>query len=160
MIERCTLAGPAEVADLLCANGAEIEIYNGRLVSCTLAAARVFEGVAIPEGSILHLTNTPHRVERFLLPTLLSPLRAFGMDLPSGAEVRVCGERWDVDQVSVPNGAYVEIAGVKLAGFLNFDCGVFRDGSLFEDSRIHGAMLPGGRTVFRADLALPPSVRP
>jgi hypothetical protein len=160
MVERCTLAEPAEVADLLCANGAEIEIYNGRLVSCTLAAARVFEGVAIPEGSILHLTNTPHRVERFLLPTLLSPLRAFGMDLPSSAEVRVCGERWDVDQVSVPNGAYVEIAGVKLAGFLNFDCGVFRDGSLFEDSRIHGAMLPGGRTVFRADLALPPSARP
>jgi len=156
VVERCALAEPAEVADLPCAQGSEIEIFNGRLVSCTLAAAQVFEGVEIPEGSILHLTNTPHRIERFALPGLISPRRVFGMDLPSQAEVWLCRERWEVDQVSVPNGAYVEIAGVKLTGFVNFDCGLFRDGSLYEDSRIRGEIWPSGRTVFRADLELPP----
>ena len=43
-----------------------------------------------------------------------------------------------MDQVIVPDGAFVEIGGVKLTGSLNFDCGVFRLGSLFEDSRING----------------------
>jgi len=160
VVERCTLAQPAEVADLPCARGSEIEIFNGRLVSCTLGAAQRFHGMEIPEGSILHLTNSPHRIERFALPTLTSPFQAFGMDLPSGAEVWLCREEWKVDQVSVPSGAYVEIAGVRLTGYLNFDCGLFRDGSLYEDSRIHGEMWPGGRTVFRADLDLPPTTRP
>jgi hypothetical protein len=57
----------------------------------------------------------------------------------------------------VPNGAYVEIAGVRLGGILNFDCGLFRDGSLYEDTRIHSEIWPSGRTVFRADLDLPPA---
>jgi hypothetical protein len=160
VVERCTLAEPAAVADLPCVRGSEIEIFNGRLVNCTLGAAQRFDGVEIPEGSILHLTNSPHRIERFALPALASSFRAFGMDLPPQAEVRLCREEWAVDQVSVPSGAYVEIVGVRLTGFLNFDCGLFRDGSLYEDSRIHGETWPGGRTVFRADLDLPPPARP
>ncbi len=119
-----------------------------------------FEGVEIPEGSILHLTNTPHLIERFALPVLTSPFRAFGLDLPSQAEVWLCRENWAVDQVNVPNGAYVEIAGVKLTGFMNFDCRLFHDGSLYEVTRIHGEIWPSGRTVFRADLDLPASTRP
>src|SRR4029077_1519991 len=108
-------ANAAELADLPCAKGTEIEIFNGRLVSCTLGTAQMFDGLDFPAGSILHLTNTPHRIERLMLP---SPLRAFGMDLPSGAEVWLCRERWEVDQVSVPDGAYVVIAGVKPTGLL------------------------------------------
>ena len=113
----------------------------------------------IPGGSILHLTNTPHRIERFALPKLAAPFRAFGMDLPSQAEVWLCRERWEADQVNVRNGSYVVIAGVRITGFVNFDCGLFRDGSLYEDTRIHGEMWPSGRTVFRADLDLPPPAR-
>ena len=160
VVERCTLAQPAEVADLPCAQGSEIEIFNGRLISCALGAVQIFDGFDIPAGSILHLTNTPHRIERFALPALTSPVRAFGMNLPPHAEVSLCRERWEVDQVRVPNGAYVEIAGAKLAGFLNFDCGLFRDRSLYEDTRIHGEMWSSGRTVFRADLDLPPPAHP
>jgi hypothetical protein len=160
VVERCTLAEAAEVADVFCAKGSEIEIFNGRLISCALAAAQTFAGVEIPGGSILHLTNTPHRIERFALPALTSPFRAFGIDLPAQAEVWLCREQWEVDQVSVPNGSYIEIAGVRLTGFVNFDCGLFRDGSLYEDTRIHGEMRPSGRTVFRADLDLPPSAHP
>ena len=159
-VERCTLAQPAEVADLPCAQGSEIEIFNGRLISCALGAAQIFDGVDIPAGSILYLTDTPHRIERLALPALTSPFRAFGLDLPPEAEVSLCRERWEVDQVRVPDRAYVEIAGAKLAGFLNFDCGLFRDGSLYEDTRIHGEMWSSGRTVFRADHDLPPPARP
>src|SRR5207244_10086905 len=85
--------------------------------SCALGAAQIFDGVDIPAGSILYLTDTPHRIERFALPALTSPFRAFGLDLPPEAEVSLCRERWEVDQVRVPDGAYVEIAGAKLAGF-------------------------------------------
>src|SRR5262249_8403778 len=53
VVERCTLAEPAEVADLPCAKGSEIAIFNGRLISCTLAAAQTFAGLDIPGGSIL-----------------------------------------------------------------------------------------------------------
>jgi hypothetical protein len=159
-VERCTLAEIVAIAGTPCAKGTEIEIFNGRLISCTLAAAQMFSGVEIPSGSILHLTNTPPRIERFTLPTLTSPFRAFGMDLPSGAEVRLCREQSDVDQAWVPSGAFVEIAGVKLGGILNFDCGSFRYGSLYEDSVIRGEMWLSGRTVLPVDLDLPPSARP
>jgi hypothetical protein len=57
-VERCTLAEIVAIAGIPCAKGTEIEIFNGRLISCTLAAAQMFSGVEIPSGSILHLTNT------------------------------------------------------------------------------------------------------
>ena len=53
-----------------------------------------------------------------------------------------------------------EIGGVKLTGSLNFDCGAFRFGTLFADTRIDGEAWTNGRTVFRDDLGLPPSDRP
>src|SRR5207244_1227404 len=132
-----------------CAAGAEIEIIAANLITCTLATARVFNGLDIPEGSVLHLTDTKRRIERFALPAIASPLRAFGMELPSYTEVWLCRDRWAVDQLMVPNDLYVEIGGVKLTGTLNFDCGLFRLGALFEDSRIQGETWTKGRTVFR-----------
>ena len=104
----------------------------------------------------MRLAATPRRVERFTLPDMPTPQTMFGLAIPAGAQVSLCRERWTVDQIMVPQGAYVEIAGVKLAGVLNFDCGLFHYGSLFEESRIHGEMWSSGRSVFRADLDLPP----
>ena len=88
------------------------------------------------------------------------PLQAFGMELPSHTEVSLCRDQWAVDQLAVPSNAYVEIAGVKLTGYINFKCGLFLHGSLFEDTRIRGKLWTSGQAVFREDLGLPPPELP
>ena len=159
-VASCFLAAPVEVQHVPCAAGSEIEIVNARLISCTLSAVLNFNGLEIPAGSVLHLVDSPQRIERFALPAIAPPLPAFGMELPAQSEVWLCRDRWAVDQVIVPSNAYVEIGGVKLTGTLNFDCGVFSFGTLFADTRIRGETWINGRTVFRDDLHLPPSDRP
>jgi hypothetical protein len=114
----------------------------------------------IPAGSVLQLVDSPQRIERFALPAITPPLSAFGMELPAQSEVWLCRDDWAVDQVVVPSNAYIEIGGVKLTSTLNFDCGAFRFGALFADTRIRGETWTHGRTVFRDDLGLPPSDRP
>lgn len=88
------------------------------------------------------------------------PITAFGMKLPSNTEVWLCEKDRAVDQLIVPYDSFVEIGGVKLTGTLNFECGVFPLGSLFEDSRINGETWMQDRTVFRENLDLPPDSRP
>jgi hypothetical protein len=156
----CTLAASAEVQNIPCAEGSQIEIIGMGLSSCSLAKARVFDGIEIPAGSVLHLIGIPRRIERFLLPAIAMPMTAFGMKLPSNTEVWLCEKDRAVDQLIVPYDTFVEIGGVKLTGTLNFNCGVFRLGSLFEDSRINGETWMKGRTVFRENLDLPPDARP
>ena len=158
-VASCTLAAPVEVQHVPCAAGSEVEIVNARLIGCTLSAVLNFNGLEIPVGSMLRLVDSPQRVEQFALPAT-TPLPAFGMQLPAQSEVRLCRDHWAVDQVVVPNNAYVEIGGVKLTGTINFDCGAFHFGTLFADSRIRGETWTSGRTVFRDDLGLPPSDRP
>jgi hypothetical protein len=159
-VASCTLAAPVEVQHVPCAAGSEIEIVNARLISCTLSAVLNINGLAIPAGSVLHLVDSPRRIERFALPAITPPLPAFGMELPAQSEVWLCREDWAVDQVIVPSNAYVVMGGVKLTGTLNFDCGAFRFGTLFADTRIRGETWTNGRTVFRDDLDLPPPERP
>jgi hypothetical protein len=159
-VASCSLAAPVEVQHVPCAAGSEIEIVNARPISCTLSAVLNFNGLEIPAGSVLHLVDSPQRIERFALPAIAPPLPAFGMELPAQSEVWLCRDRWAVDQVIVPSNAYVEIGGVKLTGTLNFDCGVFSFGTLFADTRIRGETWTNGRTVLRDDLHLPPSDRP
>jgi hypothetical protein len=159
-VGHCTLAAFAELQHIPCAAGAEIEIIGSNLITCTLATAQVFNGLGLPEGSVLHLSDTPRRVESFVLPRIASPLNAFGIELPTYTEVWLCRDRWAVDQLTVPSDLYVEIGGVKLTGTLNFDCSLFRFGALYEDSRIQGETWTKGRTVFRENLDQPPSVRP
>jgi hypothetical protein len=60
----------------------------------------------------------------------------------------------------VPYDAFVEIGGTKLTGTLDFNCGVFRMGSLFEDRLIAGETLTKGRTVFQENLGLLPDAHP
>jgi hypothetical protein len=95
----------------------------------------------IPAGSVLQLVDSPQRIERFALPAITPPLPAFGMELPAQSEV--CDD-WAVDRVVVPSDAYIEIGGVELTGTLNFDCGAFRFGALFADTRIRGETWTNG----------------
>jgi hypothetical protein len=151
-VARCTLAQPIDVLGIPCAAGGEIELGHARLIGCTLAASREFETVTFPPGSVVRFGDTRHRVEQVTLPPLPSPLRAFGMELPSATKIVLCRDRWVPDQLFVPDGAYVEIAGVRLTGVVNFDCGVLNYGALFEETRIAGETWAAGRTVFRRDL--------
>ena len=159
-VATCTLAASAEVQNIPCAAGLPIEIIGADLGICALAVARVLDGIEVPAGSVLHLIGSPRRLERFLLPMMAVPLAALGMELPSNTEVWLCEKDRSVDKVIVPYDSFVAIGGVKLTGTLNFDCGVFRLGSLFEDSRINGETWAKGRTVFRENLDLPPYAHP
>jgi hypothetical protein len=49
--------------------------------------------------------------------------------------------------------AYVTVEGVKLTGAIDFDCGPFQRGVLFEDAMIGGKRRPRGEIVSRADLS-------
>jgi hypothetical protein len=159
-VASCTFAAPVEVQHVPYAAGSEIEIVNARLISCTLSAVLNINGLEIPAGSVLQLVDSTQRIERFALPAITPPLPAFGMALPAQSEVRLCRDDWAVDQVVVPSHAYVEIGGIKLTGTLNFDCGAFRFGALFADTRIRGETWTNGQTVFRDEFGLPPSGRP
>lgn len=155
----CTLVDMVELQGILCAAAAEVEIVNGRLIRCTLAAPHSAGDLQIPAGSILRLADTPQRIERFSVPAMDARFQAFGMALPPGAEVLLCRDAWAVDQIQLATDSYVDIGGVKLTGFINFQCGRFHYGTLFEDTRLHGEPWRQGRTVFREDLELPPASR-
>src|SRR5215467_1497569 len=66
------------------------------------------------------------------MPPNSEPLSISGMALPPGAVVGLCDQSWDVEWLSVPEDTYVTIAGIKLTGRINFDCGRFEHGTLFE----------------------------
>ena len=148
----CTLAANIELQGIPCAAEAEVKIVNGRLIECTLAAARRFGDLEIPAGASLRLADTPRRVEMFSLPALDLRFQAFGLTLPAGAEIFLCRDAWAVDQIRVRPDSYVEISGVKLTEFINFRCGRFDYGSLFENTSLHGELWMRGRTVRAEDL--------
>jgi len=55
----------------------------------------------------------------------------------------------------VPEDSYVAIEGVKLTGRMNFDCGKFEYGALFEDTVLRGRLLPRGATILYDDVFRP-----
>jgi hypothetical protein len=57
----------------------------------------------------------------------------------------------------VPEDSYVMIAGVKLTGRMNFDCGRFEYGVLFEDTVLHGRRLARGAGISYGDVFRPSS---
>jgi hypothetical protein len=57
----------------------------------------------------------------------------------------------------VPEDNYVGIAGAKLTGRMNFDCGKFEYGALFEDTVLHGRRLPRGAEISYDDVFRPSS---
>jgi len=52
-------------------------------------------------------------------------------------------------------GRYVVVSGVKLTGYITFDCGAFGRGTLFEDSVLRTKTLRRGEPVSRDDLFPP-----
>ena len=91
------------------------------------------------------------------MPPNSEPLSISGMALPPGAVVGLCDQSWDVEWLSVPEDTYVTIAGIKLSGRINFDCGKFEYGTLFEATALGGRQLPRGAAISSDDLFRPSS---
>ena len=91
------------------------------------------------------------------MPPTSEPLSISGIDLPSGTVVGLCGQSWDVEWLSVPEGNYVTIADIKLTGRMNFDCGKFEYGTLFEATAFRSQQLPRGAAISSDDLFHPSS---
>ena len=80
-----------------------------------------------------------------------------GIDLPPGAVVGLCDQSWDAEWLSVPEDSYVTIAGIKLTGRMNFDCGRFEYGTLFEATVLGSRQLARGAAISSDDLSRPSS---
>jgi hypothetical protein len=148
LLERCVLAETALVGPIACAGGAEVELSGSGLDACTLATAQ-------HTGSFDLAAGTRVRFDRGKVSEIdssMTPLSISGLDLPSRTTISFCPDSTDIDYLVVPDGGFVTVAGVKLTGRLNFDCGRFLYGSLFEDSVLHGRALPRNTVVSREDV--------
>jgi hypothetical protein len=85
---------------------------------------------------------TQWRLDKVETALTSAPLAISGIVL---TVVRLCDRSWDVEWLSVPEDSYVAIAGVKLTGGMNFDCGKFEYGALFEDTVLGSRRLPRAR---------------
>ena len=101
---------------------------------------------------------TQGRLDKFEMPLNSVTLTISTLDLPPGTAVRLCHRAWELEWLLVPEDRYVTIAGVKLTGRMNFDCGKFEYGALFEDALLNDRRLPRGAGVSHQDL-FPPSSR-
>ena len=65
---------------------------------------------------------------------------------PWGTEAALCYRAEALDRLGVPPARYVAIAEVKRTRLVEFDCGTFRDGQLFEDAMMGGNTAPRRQT--------------
>jgi len=150
LLERCVLAETATVGIVGCAGGKEIVLSGDGLDSCTLASAQPVGPFDLPAGTLVKFTR--ERLDRFDLPPISLPVAISGIMLPSGTIVRLCDDSWELDWADVPEDKSVAIAGVKLTGRMNFDCGKFQSGILFEDASLLGRRLPRGAVISSEDV--------
>lgn len=149
-LENCTLAAPAQIGPLTCADNAEVRIWNGNLDSCTLAKPVRFGPLDLPAGSkVTYYDGAPNS---FALPQAGDAIDGFGLRLPPGAEAFFCAKAMALRQLNVDRSRYVAIAGVKLTGDIEFDCGKFQSGQLFEDAMVGGSQRRAGDLVTQAEL--------
>jgi hypothetical protein len=152
-LDNCRLAEPADFGDIVCAAGQRIQIGNKQLAACIFATAARFGPLTLPAGSFASYQDG--KPSNFRLAPGASSVDGFGLSLPAGSEGAFCDQRETLQRLEVNRAAYVTIDGVKLTGFLDFDCksGMLTDGLLFEDTRIGGSWRDRGARVSHDDLA-------
>ena len=157
LLERCVLAEMATMGAMIaCTSGEEIVLSGDGLDTCTLGSTQRVGPFGLSAGTLVHFSQG--RLERLEMPPTSEPLSISGIDLPPGTVVGLCDQSWDVEWLSVPEDSYVTMAGIKLTGRMNFDCGKFEYGTLFEATAFGGRQLPRGAAVSSDDL-FPPSSR-
>jgi len=148
-LERCVLADRATVGSIVCAGGEEVELSGGGLDACSLAAAQRVGPFDLAGGTRVRFTGGWLReIEN---PFASASLKVSDLDLPPGTTVALCDRSEEIEYLEVPDDGYVAVAGVELTGRMNFDCGRFRYGSLFENTVVRGRLLPRHALVSRED---------
>ncbi len=94
------------------------------------------------------------------MPPTSAPLSISGIVLPPGTVVGLCDQSPDIEWLSVPEDSHVTIANVKLTGRMNFECGKFEYGSLFEATVLRGQQLPRGAAISYDDHTGPRPIDP
>jgi hypothetical protein len=155
LLERCVLADTAMIGTVLCAGDKEMVLSGNGLDMCTLASAQRVGPFDLSAGTLVGFTQG--RLDRLETPPTSTPLAISGLDLPPGTVVHLCERSSELDWLSVPEGSYVTLAGIKLTGRMNFDCGKFQYGTLFGATVLGGRLLPRGATISPDDmLGAPP----
>jgi hypothetical protein len=155
LVERCLLSAEAWVGSIVCAGGQEIVFDGDGLAACILAAAQrvgQFDLAAkTPVGFI------QGQLDRFEMPPESPPLTVSGIAIPPGTAVQLCYRAQQLDRLFVPERRYVVVGGIRLTGNVNFDCGRFQFGSLFEATVVRGRPLPRGAAILHDDVLSAPT---
>jgi hypothetical protein len=158
LLEHCVLAQPAEVGGVACAGGEEIALSGDGLDACTLASARRVGAFDLAAGTRIRFSQG--RLSEIETIRGSAPLAVSGLDLPPGITIALCDRSPDIDYLEVPEDSAVTVAGIKLTGRMNFDCGKFQYGSLFEDTVLGGRSLPRHASISREDIFGSPAPAP
>jgi hypothetical protein len=150
LLERCVLAEMAPVGSIACAGGEEIELSGDGLDACSLAAAQRVGPFGLAAGTRVRFTGG--WLSNIEMPLASASLAVSDLDLPPGTTVALCDRSQETEHLEVPEDRYVAVAGIKLTGRMNFDCGRFRYGSLFENAVLRGRLLPRHASVSREDV--------
>jgi hypothetical protein len=153
-VEGCRLAEPVAIDAVVCTGRERILVINGNLSACTFAEPARFGPLALPAGTAV--TYYDRYPSTFKLPPRGASVDAFGLSLPAGTAGGFCYRKEALEHLSVDRTAYVVIGGVKLTGWIDFDCGAFRSGQLFEDTAVAGRRRQHGERVWREDLSSQP----
>ncbi|HSY87496.1 MAG TPA: hypothetical protein VLA85_13085, partial [Verrucomicrobiae bacterium] len=158
LLEHCVLAEAAEVGGVACAGGEEIALSGDGLDACTLASAQRVGAFDLAAGTRIRFSQG--RLSEIETIRGSAPLAVSGLDIPPGTTIALCDRSPDIDYLEVPEDSAVAVAGVKLTGRMNFDCGKFQYGSLFEDSVLGGRSLPRHASISREDIFGSPAPAP
>ena len=150
LLEHCVLAQPAKLGAVACAGGEEIALGGDGLDACTLASAQRVGAFDLAAGT--HIRLTQRRLSEIVTIRGSAPLAVSGLELPPGTTIALCDGTPDIAYLLVPEESAVTVAGVKLTGRMNFDCGKFQYGALFEDTVLGGRALPRHASISREDI--------
>jgi len=153
LLERCVLAETVTIGMIKCAGGKDVVLSGDGLDTCTLASAQRVGSFDLSAATLIHFRQG--RLERLEMSLTSEPLSVSGIDLPPGTVVDLCDQSSDVEWLSVPQDSYVTILGIKLTGRMNFDCGKFEYGTLFEATTLGGRHLLRGAVISSDDLYRP-----